>query len=217
MAAEPVPSSARLCLKDLARHTLEVMRELESTTSEDIATLTIDKLLRSNPNLTGQDTIRRRIYDVINVLSAAGVVDKVGKQILWHGGRRTVLPAVASKAADESGISAKEKVLRDKVSLLTLYKALIKRNFTREPGPDALPLPVILIEIRDKNQATFTQATNRCALEIRSKKDLLFMAPSDILRNIKIPAQSIRGILALSPDFARYGLHLLDETTQADQ
>jgi hypothetical protein len=216
MAAEPVPS-ARLCLKDLAPHTLEVMRELESTTSEDIATLTIDKLLRSNPNLTGQDTIRRRIYDVINVLSAAGVIDKVGKQIIWHGGRQPVVTPAAPKVADESGIAAKEQVLRDKVSLLTLYKALIKRNFTREPGPDALPLPVILIGIRDKNQATFTQAINRCDLEIRSKKDLLFMAPSDILRNIRIPAQSIRGILALCPDFARYGLHLLEETPEADE
>jgi hypothetical protein len=217
MAAEPIPSSARLCLKDLAPHTLEVMRELESTTSEDIATLTIDKLLRSNPNLTSQDTIRRRIYDVINVLSAAGVIDKVGKQIIWHGGRRPVLHSAAPKAADESGIAVKEKALRDKVSLLTLYKALIKRNFSREPGPDALPLPVILIGIRDKTQATFTQALNRCDLEIRSHKDLIFMAPSDILRNIRIPPQSIRGILTLSPDFARYGTHLLDEKPEADQ
>jgi hypothetical protein len=40
---------------------------------------------------------------------------------------------------------------------------------------------------------------------------MLFLAPSDILRRIALPKQSIKGILALSPDLLRYGSQLLQE------
>jgi hypothetical protein len=79
----PRPSNhTRLCLKMLTPRISEVMRDLVTTTSEDIASTIITKYFRLNPNVTGQDPICRRIYDVINVLSAAGVIDKVGKQVV---------------------------------------------------------------------------------------------------------------------------------------
>jgi hypothetical protein len=215
MAAESAPSQSRLCLKALAPHTLDVMRELGTTTSEDIANVIIDKLTRTTPNLSGQETIRRRIYDVINVLSAAGVVDKVGKQIVWHGGRRApnARPNAAPRATgdDDARIAAKERMLRDKVSLLTLYKALIKRNFAHEPAADVLGLPVILLGIKDADKTTFTQSLNRCELEVRSTGGLVFMAPSEILQKINLERKTVKGILDLSPELARYGTQLLQD------
>jgi hypothetical protein len=220
MAAGPGSSQSRLCLKALAPHTVEVMRELGTTTSEDIATMIITKLLRTNPNLSGQETIRRRIYDVINVLSAACVIDKVGKQIIWRGGRRSSAPSTAATTTaeeDESRILSKEKVLRDKVTLLTRYKALIRRNFVRTPSSDAVRLPVILIGIRDTNRTTFTQSLNRCELEIRSSADLSFLEPSDILAKIGLPRDSMRSILELSLDIARFGSQLFLDAEEADE
>jgi hypothetical protein len=197
------------------------MRELGTTTSEDIATMIITKLMRTNPNLSGQETIRRRVYDVINVLSAACVIDKVGKQIIWRGGVRSSVTSGSTSATaeeDESRILSKESVLRDKVTLLTHYKALIRRNFVRTPSSDALQLPVILIGIRDTNRTTFTQSLNRCELEIRSGAELSFLGPSDILAKIGLPRDSMRSILELSPDVARFGAQLfLDDEQPANK
>jgi hypothetical protein len=206
-AAEAPPGHSRLCLKAIAPTTLDVMLELGTTTSEDIATMIINSYMRANPNLSGQETIHRRVYDVINVLSAAGVIDKVGKQVVWRGGR----PAAPGSGACEERIRTKEQMLSDKVKLLTLYKVLIKRNFVRDPAPDTMTLPVILIGIRNPGRTTFTQSLNRCELEIKSDRTMLFLAPSDILRKIALPKQSIEGILTLSPDLLRYGAQLLQD------
>ena len=202
----------RLCLKSLAPRTLEVMRELGSTTSEDLATVIIQRLMRTQPNLTGQETIRRRIYDVINVLSAARVIDKVGKRLMWHG-----CPAPSAPAAnygtpeDDSRVLAKEKMLRDKVTLLTLYKALLNRNFMRGAAPpDAVSLPAIIVGIREPEKAAVTQPMDGCELEIRAdNRNLSFLAPSDILQRLKFSQEFIRNILACSPELARFGTQLL--------
>jgi hypothetical protein len=189
------------------------MRDLGTTTSEDIANVIIERLTRAMPRLSGQETIRRRIYDVINVLSAAGIVDKVGKQIVWHG-RPPPTRADSAPTADvndDARVAAKERVLRDKVALLTLYKALIKRNFAQEPAAGALALPAVLIGIRDADKTTFTQSLNRCELEVRSTGGLVFLAPSEILQRIRLERTAVKGILDLSPELARFGSQLLQE------
>jgi hypothetical protein len=220
MAAETpdrgkLPSGqGKLCLKTIAPHTLEVMRDLGTSTSEDIATMIINTLMRNNPNLSGQETIRRRIYDVINVLSAAGVIDKVGKQVVWRGTRRSIPAAVRPAApADSIGerVRMKEQLLCDKVRLLTLYKVLIQRNFPRDPSPNPLALPLILIGVRDRSRTTFTQSLNRCELEIKSHQSLLFLAPSEILSKISLSKRNVQAILMMSPELLRYASELLKE------
>ena len=75
----------KICLKAIAPRLMELMREIGTATSESLATMLINKLVYENQNLNAQDTIKRRIYDVINVLSAAGIIEKVGKKLTWHG------------------------------------------------------------------------------------------------------------------------------------
>ena len=75
----------KICLKAIAPRLMDLMREIGTATSESLATMLINKIVYENPNLNAQDTIKRRIYDVINVLSAAGIIEKVGKKITWRG------------------------------------------------------------------------------------------------------------------------------------
>lgn len=202
----------RLCLKSLAPRTLEVMRELGSTTSEDLATVIINQLMRTQPNLTGQETVRRRIYDVINVLSAARVIDKVGKRLMWHG-YPTPTPAPVSYGTpeDDSRVRAKEDLLRDKVTVLTLYKALLNRNFKRGvTPPGAISLPAIIIGIKEPDKAAVTQPMDGYELEIRANnRNLTFLAPSHILQRLNLPHDFIRNLLVCSPELARFGTQML--------
>ena len=75
----------KVCLKSIAPRLMEVMREMGTTTSENLAAILINKLVCENQNANSQDTVKRRIYDVINVLSAAGIIEKVGKKLTWKG------------------------------------------------------------------------------------------------------------------------------------
>jgi hypothetical protein len=219
MAAEKISAQSRICLKVIAPQTLDVVRELGTSNSEDVASVIIARLIGPNPPLSAHETIRRRIYDVINVLSAAGVIDKVGKQILWRGGRPApVMPPIPSTPdASEGRVHRKEEMLREKVRLLTLDKVLIKRNFSRDQSPGSMTLPVILIGIQDPTHTTFTQSVNRCQLEIKSRRNMQFLAPSDILQKIDLPKPSIQGILTLSPDLSQYGTQLLKEPAKQEQ
>jgi hypothetical protein len=190
------------------------MRDLGSATSEDIATIVINRLMASNPTLSGHDTIRRRIYDVINVLSAAGLIDKVGKQIVWRGSRQTILAAARPQPAlgdAKSRASGKEMLLQNKVALLTLYKTLLKRNFERDPPPDAIALPVIFIAVKDHTKTTFKQSLTRGDLEIRSTRNLKFMAPGEVMMRLALSKATARTILEMSPELVPYGQLLFPE------
>lgn len=219
-------SSSRISLKELSPQTFEIIRELKSSTSEDIATILINRFMGSDPKLKGQETIRRRIYDVINVLSAAKLIDKVGKQIIWNGNypytvnvRQEQAMGVVEREAhaeDEDAIRMKEKTLSEKIRLLTLYKILIKRNFHKTPSPNAIFLPAIIIGVKDSNQTELKQPFNHSELEIRSKMPLLFLSPSDILQRIRFTQTEIMSFLKLSPELYHYGAKLLvdDENSE---
>jgi hypothetical protein len=195
MASDTSFGQGRLCLKTLARHTLEVMKEVTTATSEDLATLTVRRLKISGVGTTGEETIRRRIYDVINVLSAAGVIDKVGKQLVWHGSRPSLPPipsATPGMTPSDSRILSKEKCLRDKMTLLILYKALVHRNFVRRVVPDtAMFFPAIIIAVRGKSEDMIKQFSNQWELEIRTSPEITFFSPKDILAKIGLPLESI--------------------------
>jgi hypothetical protein len=213
MAADNSAAQGRLCLKSLARQTLDVMRELGTATSDDLATVTVRRLKLSGGGSSGDETIRRRIYDVINVLSAAGVIDKVGKQLVWHGSRPTLPPLTREGlgvSPSDSRILSKERDLREKMTLLVLYKALVQRNFLRHAVPDgAIYLPAMIIAIKGSGKDLLTQFSNQLELEIKSSPKITFFSPKDILPKIGLPLDSIKQLLALAPKcLSQYAGHL---------
>ena len=201
----------KICLKALAPHTMELIRDLKSTTSEDIATCIIEKLTFQHPGL--KDTIKRRIYDVINVLSAAGVIDKVGKQIIYQGTSPFFksIPVNSSVLSenDINRIKNKEKLLESKIALLTLFKALIQRNFKIPEPENRIKLPAILVGVKEPSSTILKHPLVRTEVEFTSKEPMVFLAPSDVLMKINLPKESIKAFLDASPDYARYAQSLL--------
>lgn len=203
----------KICLKALAPHVMELIRDLKSTTSEDIATCIIEKLTIQNPGLKGQDTIKRRIYDVINVLSAAGIIDKVGKQIIYQGTSPffKTIPANSSvlSESDIQRIKAKEKLLQSKIALFTLFKVLIQRNFNVPEPENRIKLPAILVGVKEPSSTILKHPLVRTEVEFTSKEPMVFLAPSEVLTKINLPKESIKAFLEASPDYARYAQSLI--------
>lgn len=206
---------SKVCLKSLAPNTMNVIRKLQRTTPEVIANIIIQQLTNEHPNMNGQETIRRRIYDVINVLSAAGVIDKVGKQIIYQGTSRyfNTLPTPHPYLKDEDSqrIRKKEKQLEEKIVLLTLFKSLIQRNYPiAEPPQGSKPLPQIIIGINEQSSMNLKYPQSRSELELSTKHKMIFLAPSDMLKRLHFPKTSIKAFLEASPDYARYAQSLLE-------
>lgn len=199
MSEEGDALASRICLKVLAPQTLEVMRELETSTSDDLANIVIDNLIKANPKFTGEETVRRRVYDIINVLSAAGFIDKAGKRLVYRGDECPHVPKLicTRNAEQEARCRYKEKVLRDRLSILTLYKALLARNFGRgEPPPDSFPLPAVLLCLKEPDEAAVIQPINGPDLEIRgSSRNLTFMGQQEILQRLKLSKDFIRTLI----------------------
>lgn len=227
--------SSRISLKELAPETAKVVREYGTATTEEIATVVITKFhyaIENAKSTTTQDTIRRRIYDVINVLAASGMVDKVGKKITWKGAPQSIRSFSISNAKGlympspedqeiESRIIEKEIELKLKVGLLTLYKALIQRNFPEEVSTQkrAISLPIILICLQDPEDGViYPLDENKTKVELQSQKDIIFQSPMDILKNMTFDPNSIHNLIqAASPDFIPYATDILQQSMVKQQ
>ena len=218
--------SSRLSLKVLAPETARIVREYGTATTEEIATVVITKFQGSidNSKTTTQDTIRRRIYDVINVLAASGLIEKVGKKITWNS-TTPYLQALPSGDSSlnqittnedkiiESRIKEKEAQLRAKICLLTLYKALTERNFPKSASEKDISLPTILICLENSNDIAFSPSDpDNKRIEIRATKQIKLQSPLEILKNINFDKNVIAKLLQAQPaDFSQYATDLLSE------
>ncbi|CAD7695406.1 unnamed protein product [Ostreobium quekettii] len=111
---------------------------------------------------TESDNLRRRVYDVLNVFDAAGIIRKEDKQICWVG-----LPVGDEPERREGGedmedgedgmdakslVDAKKAVLSQLVEQHAALLALLRRNEDRPidscpPVPRVLQLPFIVIHV----------------------------------------------------------------------
>ncbi|XP_031093319.1 transcription factor-like protein DPB isoform X2 [Ipomoea triloba] len=107
-------------------------------------------------NESDEKNIRRRVYDVLNVLMALDIVTKDRKEIQWKG-----LPTSAGVDMDEiKGMRAKLKdeinkkaaYLKDLEDQIAGHQALICRNQqlydSKNGPPKGFPLPFLVVKLR---------------------------------------------------------------------
>jgi hypothetical protein len=175
----------RICLKSLAPITAETIRELHTTTCEELANHVVAKLghhaVNGSDPVSGHAVIRRRVYDVINVLTAAGIAAKDGKWLTWLG---VVEGATEPVVVDEAQLlDTRQRQLEEKMAQLLLYKMLLQRNWGVERPPRAVSLPTIVVGMPDAEGTTITQPLDGSELHITPGK-LVFMGSLDLLTNM---------------------------------
>jgi len=196
----------RICLKEISSHLCSLMREIKKSTCENIASMLISQMTVINTNLTGQETIRRRIYDVINVLSAAGIIDKSGKQLVWNGfgSLSTNHPPAAKKNQEDHDFGIKEHKICQKVHTLTIYKALIHRNMVTHKPIGSVHFPLILIGISKSSDTRINHISGCSHLEITSDRPRFFYSPFDILMRLPLDSAIIKKLIEASPELEKF-------------
>ena len=163
---DPLNSRMNRGLKILSARVREVVKGEGSITYKQVA----DRLMREEKeaeagNAKEEKNVRRRVYDALNVLIAAGMLRKLGKFISWRTEplRKTTKRAKeASRQLQEqvqdlqAQVIAKADTLRDLVRRLTLLQALIMRNQEAGLSGEKMPFPVLLLATGDTADNSMT-------------------------------------------------------------
>lgn len=122
-------------LKHLSALVRAVVISRPSVPHKEVIAMVLEEVARSAGGMREREekNVKRRLYDAINVLIAAGALAKEGRSLVWMG-----YPAL--RPAEQQ---AKEEALRDLVARYIAIKHLLHRNSSRHL-PKGIPLPFIL-------------------------------------------------------------------------
>ena len=190
---DPLNSRMNRGLKILSARVREVVKGEGSITYKQVA----DRLMKEEKEAeTGsakeEKNVRRRVYDALNVLIAAGMLRKQGKFISWRTEpmrKTTKRVKEASRQLQEqvqdlqAQVIAKADTLRDLVRRLTLLQALIGRNQGAGPGGEKLPFPVLLLATGDtfENSMTLISAPKGNRLTVKFYNEIRVLGDVDFI------------------------------------
>ena len=192
-------------LKNISLYVLETIKSLRKTTRDEIA----NKLLFDfdEENKTNQDTLRRRVCDVVIVLASLGLVTLVGKDIVYNS---DVQIKDINENSDDPEIKAmnmeeKKKILKEKICLLTFYKSIIKRNiFSNEEPNKKYHLPAIVVGVEDVSQSDVSLSKDKKNLIFSSKESITNISINELMKRIGIKPESFSEFLETSYEYKKY-------------
>jgi hypothetical protein len=180
---------------------LSILRETETIPFEDVA----DRLLSQipgGPEPPDHRTLRRRVYDVLNVFCATGIVAKDNK-ILRYQPRGCVLapldPQNPVQQAKER-LLVKEAVLAEKGRLMILYKLLIRENCQRKRPSTAVQLPSLFAGFRDVGNGEVKRSLDCSRLEVVATSPPKFFSPMNVLGELRFAIDSQIACLREMPE-----------------
>ena len=179
--------SRPLCLNNLSARVLNFIEKNPSTSFTEVAD-TIMEDISGDENKNSDKTTRRRVYDVLNVFYAAGIITKDSKSIQYHPLSQNLYNEFVPESEQEIAQRCREKkqFLLQKISLILSYKSLIERNQTKNRPPSAIQLPALLVGF-DKNVYGGSQsALDGRKLEIHASQNPQFFSPMDVLSKIPV-------------------------------
>ena len=190
-------------LKDLSPMILLFLRQKINVSFQDV----IDHIYQnSSSNKNSDRTIRRRVYDVLNVLLAAEIISKTGKILHYLPGlgkepiktenkpNLSVNPPILSVQSISPArplsknpleneinlrISQKTAILVEKIHLYLYNLLLLKRNTNKQRPFYATPLPAIIVGLTS-SEGTWTSRLDGTVIDILSPTTFSFFSPKDI-------------------------------------
>jgi hypothetical protein len=127
------------------------------------------------------ETLRRRIYDVVTVFDVIGYVQKTQKSLDWVGrlirDDQSLRPQIETVTRK---LDHKLEILRHKVQLLFLYTALVAANRHFAKPSNAITFPAIVLGCKMGARVSVSKRSNRQITIDCPRRPELF-SPFDIL------------------------------------
>jgi hypothetical protein len=191
-----------LCLNNLAASVMKFIEATQVTTFQDVADRLVLEVSRLPGESKGEKTTRRRVYDVLNVFLAAGLIERSGKSI-----RLCVPPDGADDEAADSdegrsimnGCEEKQRLLKDKIRLLAAYKGLVARNMALQRPRSTVKLPSIFIGFNTNISGSSNTSLDGRRFEIQSSGKPVFYSPMEILEGVGLGQEYRREVFRQYP------------------
>lgn len=179
------PRSSR-GLKKLSVKVKELVSKNNVTTYKEVADELINSLYDDEERQREEKNIRRRVYDALNVLGAAGVIAKKGKQVTWVGHCNTLQLASSSCEEIQLRIQQKRQTLKETSAMVHLLQGLIDRN-RRKSQRDRLGFPFFVVATRSspRNEVALLATDGRSELRVKLEGKYKLMGDMDVLKQLK--------------------------------
>ena len=139
------PPNQQFCLNQISSLVISIIKSKQTTTFQEVTDCVLANQLNQKDSDKGR-TSRRRIYDVINVCEAAGLVKKENKALIYQ----PLIECHTEETQNENKLLEKCQELTNsitsKLRIFLLYKSLIERNQRLRRPPKAVQLPAIFVE-----------------------------------------------------------------------
>jgi hypothetical protein len=194
-----LPRSAKpLCLGRMAPIVFTVLKEHSGLSSQAVADSVIRELGQEIVDGLSDRTLRRRIYDVLNVFLAAGIAVKEGKALIWKdiGLRRS--PSSRPEVL-RAAIRMRAIELADKVQIYTSWRLIIERN--KREGRRDLTVPVaqtLLVGFRVCS-GDYNHDFNRRRIEVLGKTPPLIYSPLEVITKLGFTREQRKAVLLATP------------------
>ena len=206
-------SSKPLCLIKCASMTLDMLKRKEAMTFAEVADNIVASMGPSAVDGNNERTLRRRVYDVLNVLVAAGFVAKVNKKLMF------TKPWKIPESATQFGLKVERKkvALQDKLKIFALWKLLIQRNKEGITKPTAtIPIDkTIFVGFRTNDNGDYGRVLDGRQLEIRAESPPLFFSPMDVVQKLGFSLADQKRVLCEIPDLQPMAELLSPDTFKA--
>ena len=181
---EPAAKSGKpLCIANISPPILNVIKSKESISFIEVGDIIVQHCQNEVKDEKRERTLRRRVYDVINVMSAAGVIEKNGK-FLHYRPEGYLNECQSNEEEHNSRIQEKEKLLLSKIRQLVFHTLLIEKNQMRPKPTNAVSLPFMLVGFIDISSGSVSRSLDGKQLSVYSKSIPYFFSHVDVFKKM---------------------------------
>lgn len=187
-------SSKPMCLSRIASLVYSILEQKKKTTFSEVADSIVNLVTDHNTDVSNdQRTMRRRVYDVLNVLCAAHFISKEQKIITYNpdanisNSNNENMPSNLREA--EERLEQKEKKLIQRVTLLIFFKLLFNRNKNMIRPPNTIQLPSLFVGFSDLGNGQIHRSLDGKRLEIIAQSTPQFFSHIDLYQTLRFPIE----------------------------
>ena len=180
----------RVGMKAISSVVYNIISQEQNILQEDL----FDKVIEYFSNFVNSDSlenIRKRIYDVIQILEATGIFRKNEKTLIFQ--KHSCKINKFSFLSEYDKISEKESALIQRLNVLTKYKAIISKNTLLERPEESITLPFLIIAVKNTD-TKYQQSFDKRSLEINLKDVFSFLSPLNIVQKTVIDQEILKSI-----------------------
>lgn len=204
---DPVKSAKGL--KSLTIHVKQILSTRKHISYQEVATILTQEVCgNSTERLREEKNIKRRVYDAINVLIAAGVLDKDERGVFMKSseGNRAAANMEEAVFVQRQSIQQKKGQLTELLHRFLAVQHLIHRNAHNQDPTDCLPFPFLVLGAEDcpDNAVSAKQvhiiANRPCtSLLVKFQQPMEMLGDMEVLLHLGLHRMSLQLLTHLLP------------------